>query len=387
MTGRSSLVRLFLALSGLILCGLAGAGQLVAQDDDEFPWKDSYYPYLTSQGRDFPLLMAHYEQRKAADYFARSAYAGKFSLDAGASLNGSRIAVAGFRAPLLWKNWRVVAQLGSIRDARFGFWGLGNSTVNDKSLVTSAQPFLYRARRTRYFGQAQVSRALGHDFSVALGAGVEHSHFSALPGPSVFRATEGNEVTDTDVLGGMALVYDTRDNDFNTHQGLFIEADVSAGSGGQGYGRFTGIARGYLPIREGTMVALRLLGSGTTGTPPLNAKFEVPAWENVIQILGGSTSHRGIDYQRLAGQHVLVANLEVRHNLLDLGDFGGITLLAFGDAGRVFEGESFRLTTEGMKVGGGGGIALRILRNNIFSFNFAGGSEGFVFSLGSGWMF
>ncbi len=387
MTRRTPRVRHFLLVCGLSIGVLGGARQLAAQENDEFPWKDSYYPYLTSQGRDFPLLMAHYEQRKAADYFARSAFAAKFTLDAGASLKGSRIAVAGFRAPLLWKNWRVLAQLGTIRDARFGFWGLGNSTVNDNALVSSTQPFYYRTRRTRYFGQAQVTRALGKNFSVALGAGVEHSRFSALPGPSVFRTTEGNLIKDTDVLGGVALIYDTRDNDFNTHQGLFIEADASGGTGGQGYGRFTGIARGYLQIREGTVAALRVLGSGTTGTPPLNAKFEVPAWENVVQILGGATSHRGIDYQRLAGQHVLLANLEVRHNLIDLGDFGAVTLLAFGDAGRVFEGESFRLTTDGMKLGGGGGIALRILRNNIFSFNFAGGSEGFVFSLGSGWMF
>jgi hypothetical protein len=38
-------------------------------------------------------------------------------------------------------------------------------------------------------------------------------------------------------------------------------------------------------------------------------------------------------------------------------------------------------------VGGGGGIALRILRATIFVFNFAGGPDGFNFSVGNGWMF
>ena len=37
--------------------------------------------------------------------------------------------------------------------------------------------------------------------------------------------------------------------------------------------------------------------------------------------------------------------------------------------------------------GGGGGIALRILRSTIFTFNFAGGPDGFNFSVGNGWMF
>ena len=35
-----------------------------------------------------------------------------------------------------------------------------------------------------------------------------------------------------------------------------------------------------------------------------------------------------------------------------------------------------------MKVGGGGGLALRILRATIFAFNFAGGPDGFNFTRG-----
>ncbi len=34
-----------------------------------------------------------------------------------------------------------------------------------------------------------------------------------------------------------------------------------------------------------------------------------------------------------------------------------------------------------------GGVALRILRSTIFTFNFAGGPDGFNFSVGNGWMF
>jgi hypothetical protein len=56
------------------------------------------------------------------------------------------------------------------------------------------------------------------------------------------------------------------------------------------------------------------------------------------------------------------------------------------DAGRVFE-ENFKLTTDEVRVGGGGGIGLRILRSTIFTFNFAGGPDGFNPSVGTGWMF
>ena len=162
---------------------------------------------------------------------------------------------------------------------------------------------------------------------------------------------------------------------------------AQAGSGGANYTRLYAVLRGYLPVRGGTMVAARLAGSGMGGTPTLNARYTIPAWNDAIPILGGEQSHRALDTGRLAGRHVLFGNLEIRHDALNLGDYGALTLLAFVDAGRVFETESFSLTTNGLKVGGGGGLAVRILRASIFTFNFAGGPDGFNFSVGNGWMF
>ena len=195
------------------------------------------------------------------------------------------------------------------------------------------------------------------------------------------------DLTETDVSGRLALVYDTRDNEYNTHQGLLLEAGAQVGSGGDGYTRLYTILRGYLTVREGTVVAARLAASGMGGTPTLDARYMIPGWEKEILVLGGQYSHRSLDNGRLAGRHTLFANLEVRHDLLAFGDLGAITLIGFADAGRVFEGENFRLTTKDMKVGGGGGVGLRILRSTIFTFNFAGGPDGFNFSVGSGWMF
>jgi hypothetical protein len=40
-----------------------------------------------------------------------------------------------------------------------------------------------------------------------------------------------------------------------------------------------------------------------------------------------------------------------------------------------------------MKVGGGGGVALRFMRLSTFTFNFAGGPDGFNFTAGTGWSF
>jgi outer membrane protein assembly factor BamA len=292
-----------------------------------------------------------------------------------------------FKAPQIWKGWRLNTFAGAIREVRYGYFGLGNDAPYNKALVTKADPFLYRVRRTRYRGLMEVTHQLQGSLQVALLGDIERARFTTLPGPSLFKSDFGTELKQTDASGRVALVYDTRDNEYNTHKGLLLEAGGQVASGGDGYTRLYSVLRGYLPVREGTVIAARIAASGTGGTPSLDARYTIPAWENWIPVLGGPYSHRSLDTGRLAGRHVLLGNFEIRHDLLAFGDLGAITLLAFTDAGRVFETENFKLTTNGLKWGGGGGIALRILRSTILTFNFAGGPDGFNFSFGNGWMF
>jgi len=359
-----------------------------AQGQPDVPWKDSFYPVLTSLANSFPLLVIHYEQRKGADYFARTPYAGLFSLDVGAATSGSRMAVAKLQAPLLKEHWRLAAALGATRATRFGYFGLGNDTENDGSNVRNSQPFFYRARRSRYVGEVEVSRQISGPFYVALAGGLEYSNLGDLPRPSVFRTEQGtSDITDTDARGRLTLVYDSRDNEFNTQRGLFAQSSLALGSGGDGYNRITTDLRGYVTVREGTVVAARVAGSALSDKAPLNARFEMPVWEGEVSVVGGTNSHRGLEFQRLAGKGVLLGSVEVRHDLLNLGDLGAFTLFGFVDAGRVFESEDFKLTTEDMKVGAGGGLAIRLLRFLVWSFNFGGGPDGFQFSVGTGWSY
>ncbi len=351
------------------------------------PWRTSYFPYLTGGTNDGPVVAFRVHHFQPAEYDDRVTTNAALTADAGITHRGSRHVSVRFRAPQLWDNWRFNALGAAVREARFGYFGLGNETVENDEAVTPEQPFLYRVRRVRYGGKVEASRRLRGPWQAALLANVEWTRFSTLPQPSLFRSDFGTELRETDVSARLALVYDTRDNEFNTHQGLLFEAGAQVGSGNDGYTRLYGVLRGYLSVREGTVGAARLAASGMGGDPTLNARYYLPAWENQIPVLGGQYSHRSFDTGRFAGKHVMLGNLEVRHDLLPFGDLGAITLLGFVDAGRVFEGESFKLTTDGVKVGGGGGVALRILRSSIFTFNFAGGPDGFNYSVGSGWMF
>ena len=372
---------------GALLC----AGRLAAQEAEEnpqsTPWRTSYFPYLTGGTNDGPVFAFRVHYWQPAEYEDRVTANGALTVDAGATTRGSRHLVARFRAPQLYRSWRFNLLAGSAREVRFGYFGLGNDTEKNDDLVTPNQPFLYRVRRTRYVGQVEATRVLRGPLQLAVMANVEDAVFTALPEPSLFRSDFSTRLDETDVSGRAALVYDTRDNEFNTHKGLLLEAGAQVGSGGDGYTRLYTVLRGYVTPREGTVIAGRLGAAGMGGTPTLNARFTIPAWEKEIQVLGGQYSHRSFDTGRFAGEHVVFGNLEVRHDLLAFGDLGAITLLGFVDAGRVFEGESFKLTTDGVKVGGGGGVALRILRSSIFTFNIAGGPDGANYSVGSGWMF
>jgi outer membrane protein assembly factor BamA len=351
-------------------------------------WRTSYFPYLTGGANDSPVLAFRVRHWQPAEYEARTTYTAALNADAGIAPKGSRFVAVSFKAPGLWKDWRLSAPVALERLVRYGYYGLGNDTKFDKDAVTSAQPFLYRMRRTRYRGSVEVTRRLHGPLQAALLTEYVHARFTSLPGPSVF-ATDfpSGELKQGDFSGRLALIYDTRDNEYNTHQGLLLEAGTQVGGGGDGYTRQYAILRGYLQVREGTVLAARLAGSGMGGTPTLDARFTLPGWEKPVPVLGGEYSHRSLDFGRLTGRGTLFGNFEVRHDLLSLGDLGAVTLLAFLDAGRVFEQESFKLTTQDMKVGGGGGVALRILRSSIFIFNFAGGPDGFNFSVGTGWMF
>jgi hypothetical protein len=380
-----------LLASALIAPLLARGPALAAQDSEDressSPWRTSYFPYLSSKANDGPVISARIRYWQPAAYEAPTSYTAALDAATGISFRGTRFVGVRFRAPGLWKDWRLDASLVAERLVRFGYFGLGNDTEYDRDLLSEDTPFLFRVRRIRYEGRAEVTRRIRGPFHAALRTDVGQVRFTTLPGPARFIDDFGEGLEQDDVSGRLALIFDTRDNEFNTQRGVLAEAGAQVGSGGDGYTRLYGVVRGYLPVREGTVVAARIAGSGMGGTPTLNARFNLPAWNDDVPVLGGEYSHRSFDTGRYAGKGVLFGNLEVRHDLLPFGDLGALTLLAFLDAGRVFEGESFRLTTDDLHVGGGGGIALRILRSTIFAFNFAGGPDGFNFSVGSGWMF
>ena len=373
--------------------GLLLAAPLMAQE----PWRASYYPYPLKGPNDATSLVLHYQLGQAADYEARYPFDRSLSIDAGINASGSRFLVGRFKAPRMAEGWRLYSEVGATRENRFGYFGLGNETeeTNDPG-----NEWYDRMRRSRIYGRVDLTRRIAKNFHVAGGVSFTHSSFGSLPGNSHFLddffpippclpeapvcERTGEDPGDDDFAGRFALVFDSRDNESVPARGALVELGAEFGSGGQGYSGIYGLVSGFVSPYEGAVIGGRFLARSIQAEAPLDARYTLYAWERSVPLLGGPESHRSFVYGRYTGRQALVTNLEYRQDILNFGDFGAISAIGFFDGGLVQENED---ESNKLHIGGGAGLALRILRSTVLQLNFAGGPDGFLFSMGTGWAF
>ncbi len=388
---------LFVLLGGLGAGASAGAAQepgvtpppavvVESLPPSDYPWLLSYYPLVGGGLGGGPVVVARVRYFQPSPYEERSTYRADLTVEGGIGFHGSRMFQTRLRAPLLTPNLRVNARAGARRNTRENFFGLGNSTVQDFDLPEEDR-LRYRVQETRYQFLGDVSHRITGPFLVALGGGVEHTRYISLASNTLFGSTFGEEITGTDALVGGTLILDTRDNEYDPRNGVVAETGLQFGSGGDGYSRLYGMVRGYKMLDVRTQVAARIGASQLYGDPPLSARYELPAWEDVLAMYGGSSSNRGLRSSRYLGTGVLFSSLELRRELFTSKNAAAVSAILFVDAGRVFEGEKVRLTGDELHVGAGAGLALRILRSTSLVIDVARGSDTIRFNIGSGWAF
>lgn len=387
----------FLAVLPLVLAGLAVMPGMAQE-----PWKASYYPYLLKGPNDKLSLVIHYQYGRAAPYTdvaPRVPFDGSVSLEAAANADGSRSLMGRFKAPQLADGWRFQLEAGAVRENRFGYFGLGNDV---HGATPDGSRYETRVGRSRVLVRADLTRRLVGPLYVTAGAGLLGARYRPLPGPSRFGnavtvpmgcpdgpeslcLTTVSTVESDDATARVGLVLDTRDSEYLTSRGMVLEAGMLAGTASSGYRGSYASARAYVPLWMGGVLAGRVMARHLSEAAPLDARYAVEAWERAIPVLGGPESHRSFVFGRYAGRDLLLANLELRQTLIDLGDFGAVGVLAFVDAGRAVEGVPGE--SRDLHLGGGAGLTLRILRSTVLGFNFAGGGDGYRFSMGTGWAF
>ena len=357
----------------------------------EVPWRTSYFPYIVGLSNDGPLLAFRLRYFHAAPYPSRVTVTQALQFDAGIGWHGTRFATAQYQAPRFAPGWRLYALGSAVREARFGFYGVGEDAPYDPANEANGHDLFYRASRRTYRGQLEITRQITGPLHFGVMGELLSSRFSPLDQqPTLFQETFGSELSEDDASVRGALVLDTRDVEYNPKRGVLLEAGAQIGSGGDGYQRLYGIFRGWVNPRKGTVLAARLLGSQLYGTPSLQARYFIPGWERPILVLGGGFSHRGLDLVRYVGKGVLLGNFEVRQDVKSFGPngaLGGIGVIGFLDAGRVFEPSDFRLTFDSLKLGAGGGLSFRFLQSVAFTATLARGPEHTFFFISTGWLF
>src|SRR5215210_5046474 len=137
-----SLIRLSAVLLSSLLLGGRLAAQVPEQSAPEpvdsvealgeetthAAWRTSYFPYLTGGTNDGPVLAFRVHHFQPAEYEDRVTTNAAITGEAGITSRGSRYLSLRFKAPQLWKKWRVSALAAAGREARFGYFGIGNDT-------------------------------------------------------------------------------------------------------------------------------------------------------------------------------------------------------------------------------------------------------------------
>jgi hypothetical protein len=375
-------------LPRLALALVACAAPLAAQDADAgVPWRLSYFPYLQASPNDGVMGIARAIWFQQADWDARTSLRRSVAVDAGYSTRDAWLARLTYADPTIATNWRAHAGLEAGREPRFG-------DVRDP------------IARERLIARAEVTRRAYGPVQVAVQLVARHDRFegtSAVLGrryPLAPLEASGDAISQTDLTARGAVILDLRDREYEVNSGVLAELGLIAGSAGDGYQGAYGSVRGYVSPRRGTRLTARGAFRSLTETQAVAALHELPQWESPVTTFGGHGSHRGFGVGHFAGRGLLLGGLELRHDILNMGDFGAITAIAFVDGGRVFADTNstslilltdreragrLRLTLDDWQWGAGGGVALRVLRAATLTITASGGDGETRWYVGSGW--
>lgn len=363
-------------------------------------WTNLSYPWIywgPTEGLSVGLFHAQINQLGYDQWDAPEPYRAMVSLDGHVSTSGSKRLELAFRAPRWVDGWRYVVTLEGRRDARERYFGIGNASVYDTANETDAALHFYRSDNTRWIARGEVQRRLIGPLRLLAGLHIERWRIDTLSGPSQL-AQDLAAGADPFIAQGAAdasarigLVFDTRNDEPAPGRGVLIEAIVGIADSGivsaTSYTRTTVSATGYVPLFRKLTIAARVLGQTMSGAPRLGSYALIEASDRPFRGIGSAESHRAIPARRLLDADKLLANLDVRYDLLAFPTLFRMTAVGFVDAARVFPVGEFTVTTDDLMVGGGVGLVAQFFRTGILGTTAGLGPDGLVWFFHTRWPF
>lgn len=312
-------------------------------------------------------------------------------VDARIAASGTRGALFSFDAPGRWRNWRVLAALGSERLQRAPFYGVGNSNTISDTLPST----FYRYSLLRTTALATVERRIAGPFR--LHTAIQWRHYHARPeGDSTLFGrfvtaglADTTGTSNTEVRLG--LLFDTRDEEASPTRGVFLEAMGARSVSGYGYTRTLLSAREFIHLGslEQWVIGLRQGAELATGSVPVFVSYERLTTWYPDDGFGGPTSLRLFTAGRFLADNRAIASADLRYKWLDAPFPASpvrIWVLGFADVGRLWNrGENPAIRDWHWTTGGG--ARLQISKSTIIGLDLGLADGAFGFGVGTSFAF
>ncbi len=314
-SGRAAAAKWRVLLSLAICAAALVLPRSLAAQDAQVPWRLSYFPYFTVSPNDGLMGIARAIWFKQAPWGERITSQKSLALEAGYSTKDAWLARATWDDPTMAPDWRLKAHVEAGSQPRFG----------------DLDP-VFPLEHQRQAAWVDVTRHFESPLQLAVRAGLRHDRLRTLDG------SYDRDDTDASLRG--AVVLDLRDREYETNTGILLEFGGIAGSGGsQGgyavpYAQLKGWLHPTLPLRLTGRLAWRDAISNDAIAPTI----EFPGWERPYTILGGPHALRGLPIGAWADDGAMLAGIEARLDILNVGELGAVTVIGFVDGGKTLFG-------------------------------------------------
>ena len=276
----------------------------------------------------------------------------EFTADASSRLN--RNFVFGIdKLGLLGGNLRVAATANFNRSPLTEFFGIGNETIKDQTLVEEG---FYLYDRTQFGAKLSLRYRLDNVYSLRVLVSEQLYTMRAEPDSALRTEAPAGEDGGNLFFVGFGAIRDTRNSEAWPSKGGFSELSVRAappGLSSDPYAAVGLIARRYVSPFSRLVLAGRLAADFQFGDPSFFVQ-EVMTLDGIVGV-GGGNSARGFSRARFTGKAKAIAGIEARATILDMKRFNW-GLAAFADTGRALADYSAPLNGLGLHTGFGGGL-------------------------------
>ncbi len=335
---------------------------------------------------------------------------------------GSAQAIFTYDSEYLIPKTRITSDIRYVTEQGLDFYGFNGyqanylydsiAPIDDNTPNPNRMYYRYARKQLRFVTDFQY-QIMGKKLLALAGIGYFNTQISEV---DIAKLNEGKEesqlLNDTSILrdysrwgiipeedlkGGsntfvkLGLVYDTRDNEPNPMKGIWTEAFMLTAPGFLGnnkpYTQFVFTHRQYFTLKKDVFnFAYRLIYQGKIGGDiPFYMMPYYYSTKSVNDGFGGSKTLRGVMRNRLMGDAIVAANLELRYKVLRTviaNQNFYIALSAFSDLGQVITPTKLDLSnvpaaymnrfngTEGLHVSYGGGVHFALNDNFIVAVDY-----------------